>query len=27
MLILELDVFDQNKEKVQSGKATLALPG
>lgn len=27
MLILELEVFDQNKEKVQSGKATLALPG
>jgi acyl dehydratase len=26
MLILELDVFDQSKEKVQSGKATIALP-
>jgi len=26
MLILELDIFDQSKEKVQSGKATLALP-
>jgi len=26
MLILELDIFDQSKEKVQSGKATIALP-
>jgi len=26
MLILELDVFDKGKEKVQSGKATIALP-
>jgi acyl dehydratase len=26
MLILELDVFDKDKEKVQSGKATIALP-
>lgn len=26
MLILELDVFDQSKEKVQSGKTTIALP-
>ena len=26
MLILELDVFDQSKKKVQSGKATIALP-
>jgi acyl dehydratase len=26
MLILELEVFDQGKEKVQSGKATIALP-
>jgi hypothetical protein len=26
MLILELEVFDQSKEKVQSGKATIALP-
>jgi acyl dehydratase len=26
MLILELDVFDKSKEKVQSGKATVALP-
>ena len=25
MLILELEVFDQGKEKVQSGKATIAL--
>jgi len=25
MLILELDVFDQDKEKVQSGKTTIAL--
>jgi acyl dehydratase len=27
MLLLELDIYDQNKEKVQSGKTTLALPG
>ena len=26
MLILELEVFDKGKEKVQSGKATIALP-
>ena len=26
MLILELEVFDKNKEKVQSGRATIALP-
>jgi len=26
MLVLELNVFDQNKEKVQSGKATVMLP-
>ena len=26
MLILELDVFDQSKARVQSGKATVALP-
>ena len=26
MLILELQVFDKGKEKVQSGKATVALP-
>lgn len=26
MLVLELNVFDQNKEKVQSGKATIILP-
>ena len=26
MLILELDIFDQSKEKVQSGRATIALP-
>jgi len=25
MLILELEVFDQDKEKVQSGKTTIAL--
>lgn len=25
MLILELEVFDKDKEKVQSGKATIAL--
>ena len=25
MMLLELDVFDQSKEKVQSGKTTLAL--
>ena len=25
MLILELDIFDQGKEKVQSGKTTIAL--
>jgi len=26
MLVLELNVFDQNKEKVQTGKATVILP-
>jgi len=26
MLMLELDVFDQNKRKIQSGKATVILP-
>lgn len=26
MLILEIEVFDKGKEKVQSGKATIALP-
>jgi hypothetical protein len=26
MLILELEIFDQAKDKVQSGKATIALP-
>jgi hypothetical protein len=26
MLVLELNVFDQSKEKVQSGKATIILP-
>jgi len=26
MLILELEIFDQGNEKVQSGKATIALP-
>jgi hypothetical protein len=26
MLILEIEVFDKDKEKVQSGKATIALP-
>jgi hypothetical protein len=26
MLILEIEVFDEGKEKVQSGKATVALP-
>jgi acyl dehydratase len=26
MLILELEIFDKGKEKVQSGKATVALP-
>jgi acyl dehydratase len=26
MLILELEIFDKGKEKVQSGKATIALP-
>jgi len=26
MLILELEILDQSKEKVQSGKATIALP-
>jgi acyl dehydratase len=26
MLILELEVLDKGKEKVQSGRATIALP-
>jgi len=26
MLIMELEVFDKGKEKVQSGRATIALP-
>jgi len=26
VLILELEVFDKDKEKVQSGRATIALP-
>jgi acyl dehydratase len=26
MLILEIEVFDKDKEKVQSGRATIALP-
>jgi len=26
MLILELEVLDESKEKVQSGRATIALP-
>lgn len=26
MLVLELNVFDQGREKVQSGKATIILP-
>jgi len=26
MLVLELNIFDENKERVQSGKATLVLP-
>jgi len=26
MLILEIEVFDKGKEKVQSGRATIALP-
>jgi acyl dehydratase len=26
MLILELEVFDKGREKVQSGRATIALP-
>jgi acyl dehydratase len=26
MLILELEVFNESKEKVQSGRATIALP-
>jgi hypothetical protein len=26
MLVLDLNVFDQNREKVQSGKATIVLP-
>ena len=26
MLILELEIFDQGNEKVQSGKTTIALP-
>jgi acyl dehydratase len=26
MLILELEIFDRSREKVQSGRATVALP-
>ncbi len=26
MLVLEIEIFDKGKEKVQSGKATVALP-
>jgi hypothetical protein len=26
MLVLELEILDKNKEKVQSGRATIALP-
>jgi acyl dehydratase len=26
MLVLELEIVDKNKEKVQSGRATIALP-
>ena len=26
MLVLELEIFDKSKEKVQSGRATIALP-
>ena len=26
MLVLELEIFDEGKEKVQSGRATIALP-
>lgn len=26
MLVLELEILDKDKEKVQSGKATIALP-
>lgn len=26
MLVLELNIFDQSKERVQSGKATIILP-
>ena len=26
MLVMELEIFDKDKEKVQSGKATIALP-
>ena len=26
MLVLELNILDQNREKVQSGKATIILP-
>lgn len=27
MLVLELEILDEGKEKVQSGRATIALPG
>ena len=27
MLVLELEILDKGKEKVQSGRATIALPG
>ncbi len=26
MLVLELEIFDKDREKVQSGRATIALP-
>jgi len=26
MLVLELEILDKDKEKVQSGRATVALP-
>ena len=26
MLVLELEIFDEGKEKVQSGRATISLP-
>ena len=27
MLVLEIEILDEGKEKVQSGRATIALPG